>query len=207
MSNTREKNGPWTITARERVYRNPWIEIIHHEVVHPSGDPGIYGVVRFHNRAVGVLPIDETGHVWLVGQHRFPFDRYSWELPEGGVPEGEDPLAGARRELAEETGLQAAGWMELTRFDISNSVTDERAICFLAHDLSPAPEADRHADPSEDLSLRKVHFQALLEAVLAGEITDSLTIMMVLMARERALRGDLPAAISGHVCNQEAARP
>jgi len=140
------KNGPWMVHTKTSHYENPWIRVEHSKVTHPNGEPGIYGVVRFKNRAIGVLPIDETGHVWLVGQHRFAFDEYSWELPEGGVPFNEDPLAGAKRELQEETGLTAKGWAEIGRFDLSNSVSDEQAIGYVAYNLM---SGDNNPDPSE----------------------------------------------------------
>ena len=187
------KIGPWRVTAMREAFANPWITVSHHDVIHPDGTPGEYGVVRFSNLAVGVLPIDEKGMVPLVGQHRFPHDKYSWELPEGGGKQGVDPLLSAKRELSEETGLTAEEWAPLCEFDISNSVTDERAICFLAWGLT---EGDASPDPSEALTVKKVFFKDLLEMVMSGEISDSLTIVMVLTAWTKALRGELPAPIS-----------
>ena len=192
MSDLENKNGPWTIQSTKTAYENPWIKVDHNEVTHPNGDPGIYGVVRFQNRAIGVLPIDDEGRVWLVGQHRFAFDAYSWELPEGGVPLSEDPLEGAKRELREETGFCADHWIEMNRFQVSNSVTDEEGVCYLAYGLR-AGEA--MPDASEELQIKRIPFRDLLEHVMSGEFTDSLTIIMVLFAREMALRGKLPAPI------------
>lgn len=188
--------GPWRVKAARTVYDNPWIRVIDHEVTHPNGAPGQYGVVRFKNRAIGVLPIDEEGATWLVGQHRFPLDAYSWELPEGGGPLGEDPLEAAKRELAEETGMSAKYWAPLIEMDISNSVTDEIAICYLACDLEAGtarPEA------SEDLQLRRIPFRTLVNEVLSGRIRDSLTVLMALAAETKALRGELPAFISRRI--------
>ena len=193
--------GPWSVTRETPVYDNPWVSVIDHAVIHPNGSAGQYGVIRFKNRAVGVLPVDVDGSVWLVGQHRFPLDAYSWELPEGGAPLGEDPLAAARRELREETGFTAQTWLALSDFDLSNSVTDETAVCYLAADLSPGPAAP---EPSEDLNLRRIFFNDLLHEVLTGRIRDSLTIVMTLTAYVKALRGELPDAICGPIL---AARP
>lgn len=190
---TQRRVGPWTVEADRLIYDNPWISVIDHAVIHPSGAPGQYGVVRFKNRAVGVLPIDADGSVWLVGQHRFPLDAYSWELPEGGGPLAEDPLEAAKRELKEETGLSAAQWIELSSFDISNSVTDEAAVCFIAAGLRAGEAAP---EDSEALNHRRIFFKDLMHEVLTGRIRDSLTIVMTLTAHIRALRGELPDAIS-----------
>ena len=106
------------------------------QVIRPDGSPGIYGVVHFKNRAVGVLPVDTDGAIWLVGQHRYPLDAYSWEIPEGGSPETELPEETAKRELREETGL-VAGRLELVATShLSNSVCDEVGYVFRATELS-----------------------------------------------------------------------
>jgi 8-oxo-dGTP pyrophosphatase MutT (NUDIX family) len=188
--------GPWRVLARRTVYDNPWIRVEDHAVRRPDGGPGQYGVIRFKNRAIGVLPVDDDGMVRLVGQHRFALDRYSWELPEGGGPIDEDPLAAAQRELAEETGLTAAVWIPLIEADLSNSVTDEQAVCFIACDLS---EGAADPDPTEALAIRTIPFTSLLEEVMTGQIRDSLTVMMTLAARVLALQGGLPERISRHL--------
>lgn len=187
------RNGPWTVHSIERSYENPWIRVETSKVAHPDGTPGIYGVVRYANLAIGVLPIDETGHTWIVGQHRFPFDAYSWELPEGGGPKGEDPLAAAKRELAEETGLSAAHWQEIGRWDLSNSVSDEKAIGYLAWGLA---EGEATPEPSEELQVRRVPFSELRDLCLSGEIRDAFTHLMVFAAIARAKTGVLPGEIS-----------
>jgi len=108
-----------------------------------------------------------------VGQHRYPLDEYSWEIPEGGVDEGESLEAGGRRELREETGYDAATWRRLCRVTMSNSVTDERGAVFLAEGLTPgdaAPEA------TEDLATRWASLEEIQDEIERGEIHDVLTI-------------------------------
>lgn len=184
-----KKIGPWTVKSERCAYDNPWIAVTDAEVVRPDGAPGQYGVVRFKHLAIGVLPLLDDGDVPLVGQHRFPLDAYSWELPEGGGKIGEDPLEEAKRELAEETGFRARHWAKLLEFDLSNSVTDERGIGWLAWGLeagSAAPDGD------EILAHRRVNFSRLHKMVLDGDIRDSLTMIMVLTAKALAEDGRLP---------------
>ena len=183
--------GPWTVETETAVYDNPWITVTDCKVVRPDGKPGQYGVVHFKNLAVGVLPLLEDGTVPLVGQHRFPHDAYSWEVPEGGGKRGIDPLLSAQRELAEETGFRARQWLRFCDFDISNSVTDEKAVCYLAWGLE---EGAAEPEGDEVLAHKRVNFTDLHEMVLNGDISDSLTIIMVLKARALAAAGRLPAA-------------
>ena len=93
---------PWQALSTHEVYSNPWIRVREDQVINPSGGPGIYGVVEYKNRAVGVIPIDEEGHTWLVGQYRYTHNLYEWEIPEGGCPVGEELIDTAKRELLEE---------------------------------------------------------------------------------------------------------
>ena len=99
-----QPSNPWTTLSSRLVYENPWIRVREDQVLRPDGQPGIYGVVEFKNRAVGVLPVDDEGCIWLVGQHRYPLNSYSWEIPEGGSPQSETPeetgAASSRRRRA-----------------------------------------------------------------------------------------------------------
>ncbi len=169
-------NGPWFRRSRRVAYENAWVTIWHDEVTRPDGSPGIYGVVHFANQAAGVLAIDERDRVVLVGQHRYTLDAYSWEIPEGGVPDGETALEGARRELREETGVEAGTWRELARLHLSNSVSDELAVLFLATDLRQAAATP---DATEALEVRWLPFDDVLAMTLDGQITDAMTVVAI----------------------------
>jgi ADP-ribose pyrophosphatase len=165
--------GPWRRRTRTVAYANAWIELRHDEVDRPDGSPGIYGVVHYRNVAVGVVAVGADGRILLVGQHRYTLDVYSWELPEGGAPLDEDPLEGAKRELAEETGYEAAEWRELARFSLSNSITDERGILYVATGLRAGTATP---EPSEDLAIRWATLAEVIDEIDRGEIHDILTI-------------------------------
>jgi 8-oxo-dGTP pyrophosphatase MutT (NUDIX family) len=186
---------PWKRGPERLVYDNPWISVSEHAAVAPTGRPATYGVVNFKNLAIAVLPIHDDGQVVLVGQHRFALEGYSWEIPEGGSPIGEDPLAGAKRELAEETGLVAAEWREVLRAQLSNSVTDERAVGYVAIGLSNSGHG-HEMDDTEDLAIVRAPFREALDAALAGHLEDVLTVAMLLRAYHMAREGLLPAALS-----------
>src|SRR5690606_33199265 len=100
-------------------YENAWIKVEHRDVITPAGTPGIYGVVRFKNKAIGIVPVDDNGYIYLVGQFRYPLGEYSWEIPEGGGLLEHDPLDAAKRELKEETALVATFWERIGRIHTS----------------------------------------------------------------------------------------
>ncbi len=163
--------------SRRVAYENPWITVWHDEVTRPDGSPGIYGVVHFESLAAGVLAFDDDDRIVLVGQHRYTLDRDSWEIPEGGVPPTETPLQGIQRELREETGLEADDWHELCRLDLSNSVTDEVAILFVARGLH---QGEATPEPTESIALRWVRFDEAVEMVHDGRITDVMSVAAIL---------------------------
>lgn len=179
---------PWKITSEQEIYDNPWINLTEYQVINPSGNPGIYGKVHFKNVAVGVLPLDEDLNTYLVGQFRFALGEYSWEMPEGGGPVGTDPLASAMRELLEETGLKAENWTELLRIHLSNSVSDELSIIYLARGLA---QFEAEPEDTEDLIVNKLPFEELYQMVCRGEITDSMTVAAVLKVRLLLLENKL----------------
>jgi ADP-ribose pyrophosphatase len=172
-----QDTNPWQTLSSEKIYDNPWISLSEHQVINPGGGNGIYGEVHFKNLAIGIIVLDNDNNTWLVGQYRFPLKEYSWEIPEGGGPINTDPLISAKRELLEETGIEAKSWTEIQRIHLSNSVSDELGILFLAQGLS---YGESKPEESEQLIIRKLPFLKAYEMVINGEITDSLSVVAIL---------------------------
>ena len=167
-----ETKNPWRTLASRVVYENAWISVREDQVLRPDGAPGIYGVAHFKNVAVGVLAIEADGTVYLVGQYRYPLDQYSWEIPEGGCPADEDWLRAAQRELEGEVGLRAEHWEQLGAAHLSNSVSDEYAVWFLATGLT---QGEAQPEGTEQLKVRRVPLREALRMARSGEITDALS--------------------------------
>lgn len=170
---------PWKTLKKTTVYDNPWISLEQHDVLNPADKPGIYGKVHFKNRALAIIPIDKNGNTWLIGQYRYPLDIYSWEIPMGGGLIEIDYLESAKRELKEETGLMAEKWTQIMKIHTSNSVTDEEGYIYLAEDLT---QGETEFEETEILQVKKLPFKEALEMVMAGEITDSLSVAGILKA-------------------------
>jgi len=172
-----EKIGGWKTKSTNVVYENPWIKISHEEVITPKDTDGIYGVVHFKNTAIGVVPIDDEGNTWLVKQSRYALNQYTWEIPEGGCPEDEEPINAAKRELEEEVGLQAGHWEQLMTMHLSNSVTDEFCVVFVARDLFAGTQ---QLESTEDIEYKKLPLADAIEMVKSGEITDAISVAALL---------------------------
>lgn len=187
------KRGPWTVTSKTKVFENPYIELHTFDGIRPDGAPGIYGVMSPKTYAILILPVFADGTIMLVGQHRFPLDNYSWEIPEGGSPKSDTPLDGAKRELKEETGLTAQHWREILQAETSNSVTDEQAFGFLAWDLE---EGEQELDGTEVIDRKRLPFMAALGMAVAGEIRDLPSVAMILKAHYMAETGQLDTRLA-----------
>jgi 8-oxo-dGTP pyrophosphatase MutT (NUDIX family) len=175
-----EHINPWKVLGEKKIYENPWIKVTEFDVLNPSGGKGIYGKVHFKSIAVGALPLDEELNTYLVGQFRFTIDQYSWEIPEGGGAFGVDPVESAKRELLEETGLVAEEYTKIVEMHLSNSVTDEYAVVYLARNLS---QHTASPEETEQLQVKKVPFEEAYQMVLRGEIMDSMSVAAILKVK------------------------
>lgn len=183
------ENNSWKIIDETIAYDNNWICLHHYNVINPNGGKGIYGKVHFKNIAIGIIPIDEEGNTWLVGQHRFPLNIYSWEIPEGGCPLNEAPLAAAQRELLEETGLVATEWSQILTMHLSNSVSDEVSMVYTAKGLT---QQEAEPEETEQLQIKKLPLKEVFKMVENNTITDSISVaglqkLELMMLKDKAI--------------------
>ena len=183
-----ESRDPWTRYEQKRVYETPWFTVETQECLTPGGTPATYSWMHFKNRAVGIIPLHDDGTITLVGQYRYPLGQYSWELPEGGCPEGREMIDAAAMELSEETGLSAKTLTPFLKFHTSNSVTDEYGELFLATGLT---QGEAHPEDSEELRVRRVSLETMLEEIESGKITDAITIMAIYKLALMKAQGNL----------------
>ncbi len=168
------EQNPWKTLSSKYVYENPWIKVREDSVITPAGKEGIYGVVET-KKAVGVIALTDDLEIYLVGQYRYPLDRYSWEIIEGGGESDEEPLETAKRELQEEAGLLATNWEPLgEEIHLSNCFSSERGYLFVARGLSSVPVSP---DDTEVLQIKKLPLKEAISMTDTGEITDSLSII------------------------------
>ncbi|NNL07286.1 MAG: NUDIX hydrolase [Gammaproteobacteria bacterium] len=168
---------PWKQQSNRQIFENPWFRVEEDNVINPGGGLSHYGKILFKNIAIGIVPLDENNNTWLVGQYRYVPDCYSWEIPMGGGPLHINPLESAKRELREETGLSAASWETLMHLHTSNSVTDERGVVYVARELSQGATA---FEETEDLRVMRLPLKEAVERVIAGEITDAVSVAALL---------------------------
>jgi 8-oxo-dGTP pyrophosphatase MutT (NUDIX family) len=171
-----EQANPWTTKSSRIAYENRWIRVREDQVIRPDGQPGIYGVVEVPP-SVGIVAINQKDHIVLVGQWRYTLNRYLWEIPRGGSEGDPDLLAVAKRELAEEAGIEAESWERLGTVDVNSGITSDVQHLFLATDLRPA-EAPHDAEEKIDVAWHP--FEQVLDMAMHGQITEVCSVVAIL---------------------------
>ena len=172
----------WKTLSTRDIYRNPWLSLREDRVQLPNGRQSIYGVVSC-GHCVGILPFLDPKTVLLVKQYRYVAKRVTWEMPTGGVHQGETAEQAAQRELGEEVGYGAGRLTWVSSYHTSKSVMDETAHLYVGEDLV---KLELDPDETEFIEVQSFPFDRVLQMVQSGEILDSMTIIAVLhAARQR----------------------
>ncbi len=169
---------------RTQRYAGPIFTVYSDRVTMSGGGAATRDVVE-NKGAVGVVALDDLGRVVLIRQYRHPVRRRLWEVPAGlRDVHGEDMLVTARRELAEETDYTAARFDLLVDLETSPGFSTETIRMFLARELTPVPDADRHerTDEEADLEIAWFDLDEAVAMILRGEITNSSTVAGLLAA-------------------------
>ena len=171
-----------TVLSSEVVYQGPLFRVLHDKLVEPGGRQNERDVIR-HNGSVVILAIDNSKsrkNPWIVmeRQYRHAANQFLWELPAGKIDAGEEPLAGAKRELAEETGYRAKKWRPLVEYYASPGFLGEAMKVYLAEGLEAG---DTRLEEDEDIELRLVKLTDVLEMIEKGAIQDGKTLTSVLL--------------------------
>ena len=166
--------------SRERVFDGIILHIDHVTNELPNGKHA-KREIAMHVGASAVLPVDAEGNVYLVRQFRAPIDQVLLEIPAGKLDSlDEDRLLAAKRELKEETGLDAADWVHLTDTFTTPGFSNERISLFLARDLK---FGESRPDEDEFLNVVKMPFEEAFSMVMRGEIRDAKTQIALCIAK------------------------
>jgi ADP-ribose pyrophosphatase len=170
------------LLSSETVFDGPLFHVVRDRLIEPGGQTATRDVVR-HNGSAVILAIDNTKNKrdpWVVveRQYRHAAGRFLWELPAGKLEPGEDPLLGAQRELAEETGYRAKKWKPLVEYYASPGFVSESMKVFLAEGLTAG---DTNLDEDEQISFRLVKLSEILKMIENGAILDGKTLSAVLL--------------------------
>jgi len=175
-----KKRGPWTLQKHTSVYKNPWMEAFHDDVIGPDGKPGIFGYVKVKS-GVSILPVDDDGYAHLIEEFYYAIDRFTILAPCGGREQEEQPLETAKRELKEELGIEAREWVHLGTFDPMSPVVDSPQDLFIARKLS---FSDSNREGTEIIKPMKIKLEEAVKMVMSGKINESFTCLLILKANE-----------------------
>lgn len=173
-------NGPYKVNGSEVKYQNHWLTVREDAVIHPNGQPGIFGVIEY-GRGVSVLPMDAEGNVYLIDEYEYAIRSQSLETANGGIEEGETELAAAQRELLEETGISATDWTPLGMVNPFTAVVHSPAYLFLARGLT---FAEARPEATENIKVLKLKFTEAVSMVMESKITHGPSCVTILKAEK-----------------------
>jgi 8-oxo-dGTP pyrophosphatase MutT (NUDIX family) len=168
----------YKILSSKNVYTNPWIKVREDKVIRPGGKEGIFGVVKMKAGST-VLAINSKKEVYLIKEYKYAIQRDSIELMSGGLDNNELPLEAAKRELKEETGLEAKDWIDMGVVDPFTTIISSSNYMFLALDVK---KGKQELEEGERIQIVKYPFKKVIEMVMSNKITHSASCVCILKA-------------------------
>lgn len=176
----------WQTKSTEVVYESPWIKVRRDEVIDQNGKPLTYSYMELQKQSAFIVPVNDKGEILLQSVYRYTMGKRYWEIPAGYIEEGEEPLAAAKRELTEETGLVSEDWQSLGAFHQILGTGRVTCNAFLARNVRSSGDA---TDKDEDIENRRFVSLTDIEQMLAtGELVDSPVITAIYMAKVHGLQ-------------------
>ncbi|QQG49799.1 MAG: NUDIX hydrolase [Candidatus Berkelbacteria bacterium] len=173
-----ERRNPWKRLSHRLVYKTPWMEVYEDKVTRPDGSPGQYSYVQV-GTGVYIVAITDDDKIYLVGQFRYPTSTFSWELP-AGAADGDDLLAEAKRELKEETGLEAKNWRKIGRLQVVNGISQDWSHVFIATGLS---QTGKHQQEEEGIQeMQAFSLPEILRMIDLGELSCGQSMAALMLA-------------------------
>ena len=183
-ANSSGRSAPFETVDSRVVWSCPWFSVRQDEIVLPDGRPGVYNVVQ-HPGAVWVVPVTVTGDVLLIRHYRYAVDDWCWEVPAGGMREGQKPLEVAQKELKQEVGGEAAAWHDAGQFYTSNGISNEVGHVYLATGVVQGPTGH---EPAEVLEVHPTPMAEALAMARRGAITDGPSALALFLCEEQLRR-------------------
>ncbi|MBI1803034.1 MAG: NUDIX hydrolase [Ignavibacteriae bacterium] len=183
------------LLRRNKLYQGRVFNVIVDDVEYPSGNRSVREVAE-HSGGSVILAVYPDNRIILVYQHRYPFDKFMWELPAGKLNIGENPIDCAKRELAEETGCAASTWRKLTAISTTPGFCSEVLHIYLATDLTQTPDGRKLEEGELTMTMKLLPLSDAIAMIERGEIVDGKTICGIFLG-ERILRKE--GTLSGSV--------